>query len=125
MKTEKKTILIVEDDFFLAQTLKDRFEFMGYKTIYAENGEAALACLASSTVDLILMDILMPVMDGLEATRRIKANDKWKKIPIIVLTAKARPEDERESRAAGADDYTAKPFNVHDLVKKIEKWTSK
>ena len=125
MKTLKKTILIVEDDFFLAQTLRDRFEFIGYKTAIAENGEAALAYLASSPADLILMDVLMPGMDGLTATRQIKANPRWKKIPVIVLTAKARPEDERESRAAGADDYMAKPFNVHDLVKKVETWISK
>ncbi|MDZ4224267.1 MAG: response regulator [bacterium] len=115
----------MEDDFFLAQTLKDRFEFLGYATAYAENGVAALAYLAGSSADLIVMDILMPEMDGLTATRRIKAENKWKNIPIIVLTAKAREEDKAASLEAGASDYLAKPFQANELMEKIKKWMPK
>lgn len=125
MKKKKKNILIVEDDFFLAQTLKDRFEFEGYGVSLAENGEAALKLMEENLPDLITMDILMPVMDGLTATRRIKAENKWKNIPIIVLTAKARKEDETAALEAGANDYLAKPFQANDLMGKIKKWMPK
>lgn len=125
MKNKKKTILIVEDEFFLAETLKDRFEFLGYDVLYAENGEEAIRLLQSSKVDLVVMDVIMPVMDGFEATRKIRADEKLKKIPVIILTAKARLQDEKESMAVGANDYMTKPFNADELVKKIEKWISK
>lgn len=125
MKKKKKNILIVEDDFFLAQMLKDRFEFEGYAVSLAENGDAGLKLMEENLPDLVTMDILMPVMDGLTATRRIKAENKWKSIPIIVLTAKARKEDETAALEAGASDYLAKPFQANDLMEKIKKWMPK
>ncbi|MBI2083795.1 MAG: response regulator [Deltaproteobacteria bacterium] len=123
---KKGRILIVDDEIFLVETLKDRLEFVGYEVLTAENGAEALTKLqAPHPVDLILMDCMMPVMDGLQATQLIKGHEKLKKIPVIFLTARARKEDREEAFRAGADDYLAKPFETDDLLKMIEKWIKK
>ncbi|MBI5299402.1 MAG: response regulator [Deltaproteobacteria bacterium] len=120
-----KTILIVEDEFFLAETIRARLEFLGYDVAYAENGLEALQLLEITHIDLILMDVMMPVMDGYAATERIKADEKLKKIPVIFLTARAGEEDKKRAFETGADDYLAKPFRSEDLIAMIEKWISK
>lgn len=126
MKKEKQNILIVEDEVFLAETIGARLEFLGYEVSYAENGEEAMKKLSSDNlVDLILMDALMPVMDGFEAARRIKEDNRLKQIPVVFLTALARPEDRKKALDAGGDDYLAKPFEVSDLVTIIKKWLEK
>ena len=120
----KKRLLIVEDEFFLAETLKARLEFLGYEVLCAENGEEALKLLEKESLHLIVMDYMMPVINGIEATKRIKAHEKWKKIPVIFLSARARPEDQEEAREAGADDYLVKPFEMATFISIIEKWLS-
>ncbi len=124
-QNSKKNILIVEDEVFLAETIGARLEFLGYTVSYAENGQVALDKCSSENlkkvpVDLILMDALMPIMDGFEATRLIKANQA--KIPIVFVTAMARPEDKEKACNVGADDYLAKPFEVSELITLIKKW---
>lgn len=122
---DKKRILIVEDQFFLAEMIRTRMEFLGYETLYAEHGARALELLQKGAVDLIIMDVMMPVMDGMEATKRIRADKNLKTIPIIFLTARARPEDRQQALDCGASDYIAKPFESSLLTKMVEKWLKK
>ena len=118
-----RSILIVDDDmrnvFALAKVLKDR----GIKTIKAENGVKALEILAQNEkVDMVLMDIMMPVMDGYETLRRIRAQSKFRKLPIIALTAKAMKQDKKDCIEAGADDYLTKPVDIERLISMIRVW---
>lgn len=122
MKKENPGILIVEDEVFLAETIGARLEFLGYQVAYAENGQEALEKLKSNLPDLILMDALMPVMDGFEATHLIKADPRLKNIPVVFLTALAGPGDKEKAIASGAEDYLVKPFEVADLISLIKKW---
>lgn len=121
----KKIILLVEDEFFLAKTIKARLEFHGYEVFIKENGVEALEFLKENKVNLILMDVMMPLMDGWEATKRIKADDKLKAIPVVFLTARARHEDHLKASEVGGQDYIAKPFESQDLLNVISKWTGK
>lgn len=125
MTEKKKKIMIVEDEFFLAETIKTRLEFLGFEVEYAENGQMALDKVAQSPPDLILMDIMMPVMDGLEATRKLKADPTLKKIPVIFVTARAQPSDREKGKSAGGDDYVSKPFEWDKLTQTINQWLTK
>lgn len=120
-----KKILIVEDEFYLAETIKARLEYAGYEVATAENGAEGLKFLGQGKPDLILMDVMMPVMDGWEATRRIKADPKLKQIPVIFLTARAQHEDHIKAHEVGGDDYLSKPFEADELMAMIKKWIEK
>jgi two-component system cell cycle response regulator DivK len=91
----------------------------GYEITEVENGEDALAAIAKQRPDLILMDIQLPVMDGYEATRRIKADPDLRSIPIIAVTSYALSGEEKKARAAGCDEYVPKPFSPRQLLAKI------
>jgi CheY-like chemotaxis protein len=117
-----KTILIVDDEYFLAEIIKVRLESIGYDTFTAENGVQALECLKKEKIDLVLMDVMMPIMDGWNATQAIKADESLKHIPVIMLTALGRHQDHLKADEVGADDYVTKPFEAADLVEKIKKW---
>ena len=97
---------------------------LGYQVLLATQGEEALASLARETVDLVLMDCNMPVMDGYEATRRIRQNAAWEHLPIIALTANAMADERERCRAAGMDDYLAKPFRMEQLAALLKQWLS-
>ena len=114
-----KRILVVEDQEDNRQILRDLLGSTGYEMVEAENGEEALTEVAKQRPDLILMDIQLPVMDGYEATRRIKADPALRSIPIIAITSYALGEDEKRARAAGCDDFVAKPYSPRDLLAKI------
>jgi two-component system, cell cycle response regulator DivK len=114
-----KRILVVEDQEDNRQILRDLLGNAGYKVDEAENGEQALAAIAVQRPDLILMDIQLPVMDGYEATRRIKADPALRTIPIIVVTSYALSGDEGKARAAGCDGYVSKPYSPRALLAKI------
>ncbi len=124
MKTEKKKILVAEDEYFLAETIKARLEFMGYEVVCVEDGVEALKVLKETRIHLVVMDYMMPLMDGIEATRQIKMDPKLRNIPIIFLSARARPEDQEKARKVGANDYLVKPFESQALISLIEKWLS-
>ncbi|GAA4030097.1 response regulator [Sphingomonas rosea] len=124
---EGRTILVVEDDVRNVYSLTNILEPRGAKVAIARNGQEALDALARSTtdgnsIDLVLMDVMMPVMDGLEATRRIRDEQRWAKLPIIMLTAKAMPDDQEKCLAAGASDYMAKPLDVDKLLSLVRVW---
>ena len=116
-----KVILVVEDHADNRRILRDLLSSAGFRTIEAENGEEALTA-AAKRPDLILMDIQLPVMDGYEATRRIKADPALRVIPIIVITSYALSGDEAKARAAGCDAYLAKPYSPRHLLAKIREF---
>ena len=118
----KKRILVVEDQEDARRILRDLLTRAGFDLIEAENGEDAVASAQASRPDLILMDIQLPLLDGYEATRRIKADPDLKSIPIIVVTSYALSGDEDKARRAGCDDYVAKPFSPRQLLAKIKEY---
>jgi two-component system, cell cycle response regulator DivK len=117
-----KSILVVEDQEDNRQILRDLLSTGDYEMIEAENGQEAIDAVAKKKPDLILMDIQLPIMDGYEATRRIKANPDWKGIPIIVVTSYALSGDAEKARAAGCDDYVTKPYSPRQLLAKIREF---
>ena len=114
-------ILIVEDEEMNRDMLTRRLQRRGYEIVVADNGAKAIAILLERLPDLILMDMSMPVMDGWEATRQIKANTATKSIPVIGLSAHAMVSDREKAIAAGCDEYDTKPVDLNRLVEKIEK----
>jgi two-component system cell cycle response regulator DivK len=115
-------ILVVEDQEDNRQILRDLLGNSGYELTEVENAEEALAVVAKRRPDLILMDVELPVMDGYEATRRIKADPALKSIPIIVVTSYALSGDETKARAAGCDAYVAKPYSPRQLLAKVKEF---
>jgi two-component system, cell cycle response regulator DivK len=114
-----KRILVVEDQEDSRQIMRDLLMTTDYEVTEAENGEEALAAVAKERPDLILMDIQLPIMDGYEATRRIKADPSLSSIPIIAVTSFALSGYEEEARAAGCDDFVPKPYSPRQLLAKI------
>ena len=115
-------ILVVEDQEDNRQILRDLLASVGHDMVEAHDGQAALAAVAEQKPDLILMDIQLPLMDGYEATRRIKAMPEYKSIPIIVVTSYALSGDEGKARAAGCDAYVTKPYSPRALLAKIREY---
>ncbi len=114
-----KTVLIVDDEPRNVKLFKDILEKVGYKTIIGVNGEEGVQLSLKEKPDLILMDMQMPIKDGLEATREIKDNPLTNKIPIIALTALAMRGDEDRIRDAGCDDYISKPVQIRAFIDKV------
>jgi two-component system cell cycle response regulator DivK len=117
-----KRILVVEDHEDNRQILRDLLASAGYEMIEAEDGEAGVAAAAAHHPDLILMDIQLPILDGYEATRRIKSDPVLKTIPIIVVTSYALSGDEGKARDAGCDAYVTKPYSPRQLLAKIREF---
>jgi two-component system cell cycle response regulator DivK len=117
-----KRILVVEDQEENRQILRDLFSTAGHEIIEVEDGVTAIAAAEQHRPDLILMDIQLPIMDGYESTRRIKANPELRAIPIVVVTSYALSGDEQKALACGADSYVAKPFSPLELLAKINEY---
>ena len=118
-----KRILVVEDQEDNRQIVRDLLTANDFEMTEAENGEEALAAVIKDRPDLILMDIQLPVMDGYEATRRIKANPALCSIPIIAVTSYALLSgDEEKARAAGCNDFVPKPYSPRQLLAKIREF---
>ena len=113
-------ILLVEDNEMNRDMLSRRLERKEFDVMIAVDGQAGVNMAISETPDLILMDLSLPVIDGWEATRQIKANPATQSIPVIALTAHAMAGDEEKALAAGCDDYDTKPVNFQRLLGKIE-----
>jgi CheY-like chemotaxis protein len=113
-------ILLVEDNEMNRDMLSRRLERKGFEVVIAVDGQAGVELASSSNPDLILMDLSLPVMDGWEATRCIKADPATQKIPVIALTAHAMAGDEQKALEAGCDDYDTKPIDLKCLLDKIE-----
>lgn len=117
----KKRILLVEDNPATIDVVQKELEFLGYDAIIAENGEKAIDIAASDRPDLIIMDISLPKMDGLEATAMIRKNPATQSIPILAATARALPGDREKCIQGGCNDYIAKPFTHRELGAALKK----
>ncbi|PSN20835.1 two-component system response regulator [filamentous cyanobacterium CCP5] len=113
-------ILLVEDNEMNQDMLSRRLNRKGYEVIIASDGAKGLAMSMSDKPDIVLMDMSLPIMDGWEATRRLKADSSTKNIPVIALTAHAMSGDREKSLSAGCDDYETKPIELPRLLQKIE-----
>ncbi len=116
----KKKILIVDDDMDLCHIIRTFLDRMGYDTILAVNGKEAVDMATDHLPDLILMDIMLPVMNGLEATQLIRENPETQAVPIIAMTARVTMDDKKKCYLSGCDDFIAKPFTVKELTFHIE-----
>ena len=117
-----KRILVVEDHEDNRQILRDLLGASGYEMVEAHDGAAALPTATAMKPDLILMDIQLPLVDGYEATRRIKADPALVHIPVIAVTSYALSGDEEKTRAAGCNGYIAKPFSPRQLLSKVREF---
>jgi two-component system cell cycle response regulator DivK len=111
----KKKILLVEDNPATMDVVEKELEFLGYDTITADDGRKAVEMAEAHMPDVIIMDISLPQMDGLEATALIRENPKTKSIPILAATARALPGDREKCIQGGCNDYIAKPFTHREL----------
>ncbi len=117
----KRKILIVDDNPDLIYVLQRLVQLVGYDFIVATNGKQAVDIAAAQLPDLIILDIMLPEMDGLEAARLIRQNPKTHSIPILALTAKVSLKDKEECLQSGCDDYISKPYTPKQLASRIEK----
>jgi CheY-like chemotaxis protein len=121
MSRTKKTVLLVEDNPATIDVLQKELEFLGYDSIVAKDGQEAVEMAVAHLPDIILMDISLPKMDGLQAATAIRNHPKVNGIPILAATARALPGDREKCLQAGCDDYLAKPFTHRQLGAAIEK----
>ena len=121
----EKVVLIVEDDANSRKLIRDLLQVSGHTTLEATDGKQGVALAKEKRPDLILMDIQLPVMDGLEATRILKADNETREIPIVALTAYAMEGDEERMLQAGCDGYLPKPIDVQEFLKKVSEYLVK
>jgi CheY-like chemotaxis protein len=113
------TVLVVDDDPVIQKLLQVNFEMEGYTVITAGDGEEGLAKAQSEHPDAVVLDVMMPKMDGLEVARRLKADPDTQGIPIILLSAKAQQADIQAGTATGAEEYLTKPFDPLELLQRV------
>ena len=120
---DDKKVLVVDDDIRNVFALTSALEANGMEVLFAENGREGIEALrAAGDVDLVLMDVMMPEMDGYEAMRRIRSTDEFRNLPMIALTAKAMKGDREKCMEAGASDYITKPIDAQQLVSLLRVW---
>lgn len=117
---KKRKILVVEDEKNIVELLKINLEGFGYEVIAAYNGMEAITKTNIFHPDLILLDLMLPDIDGLQICQMIRLNDKTKDIPIIMITARSEESDKVSGLSAGADDYITKPFGIRELEARIK-----
>ncbi|MFA6280916.1 MAG: response regulator transcription factor [Candidatus Omnitrophota bacterium] len=116
----KETILIVEDEKDIVKMLDYNLKKEGFKTLSAHDGEDALELVAKNLPDLVILDLMLPGIDGLEVCKTLKKENKTSSIPIIILTAKSQETDKIVGLELGADDYVTKPFSPRELIARIK-----
>lgn len=116
---EKRRILVVDDEIYIVHILDFSFQMEGYEVETALDGEQALERVKESRPDLIVMDMLMPRMDGLDACRALKASDETKDIPVVILSPRTRDVDRQMAFEAGAEDFVTRPFSPRHLVERV------
>jgi len=121
---EEKKILVVDDEVDLVKTIQFSLEAEGYKVLVSYNGEDALNQSRKENPDLILLDIMLPKLDGYKVCRLLKFDEQYKHIPILMLTAKTQQKDRLLGMETGADEYITKPFDMDELMEKVKKYLS-
>lgn len=116
---DRKRILVVDDEIYIVHILEFSLSMEGYEVVTASDGEQALAKIEQETPDLVVLDIMMPGMDGYEVCRAIRAEEETRELPVILLSAKGRSIDQEAGMAVGADDYMVKPFSPRKLLGRI------
>ncbi len=119
-KTDKTKILVIDDEPNIVQTLQDRLEMNEYNVRTAGNGREGLDKIEQDKPDVVLLDVIMPVMDGLEMLEVMRKKPENQDISVIMLTARSQTQDIARANACGIDDYIVKPFDLSELLEKIE-----
>ena len=117
-----KKILIVDDEADILEILKFVLESQGYECITASDGEEGLNLAREVKLDLIILDVMMPKINGYKISRLLKYDNKYKNIPILMITARSQEEDKIIGEETGADEYITKPFNVDFVVEKVKSY---
>jgi len=117
---EKKKILVVDDEVDLVKTIQFALELEGYKVLVSYNGEDALNQARKENPDLILLDIMLPKLDGYKVCRLLKFDEQYKHIPILMMTAKTQEKDKLMGKETGANEYITKPFDMEELMEKVK-----
>ena len=115
-----KSVLIVDDESYIVKSLSFVMKNAGFDTGSAGDGEEALKKVDEMVPDLVILDVMMPKLDGFEVCKAIRANPAWSSIKIIMLTAKGRDSEREKGLALGADDYLTKPFSTRDILKRVQ-----
>jgi DNA-binding response OmpR family regulator len=118
-------ILIVDDEPDLVETIRFSLELEGYNVLVASNGEEGLNLARQEKPDLILLDLMLPKLDGYKVCRLLKFDERYKHIPILMLTAKTQEKDKILGKETGANEYITKPFDMDELMAKIKSYLSK
>lgn len=119
-KTSKTRILVVDDEPNIVQTLQDRLEMNEYEVVTAGNGREGLEKFEEEHPDVILLDVIMPIMDGHEMLEALRKRPRGQDVSVIMLTARSQTQDIARANACGIDDYIVKPFDLSELLEKIE-----
>ncbi|TFG09484.1 response regulator [Candidatus Thorarchaeota archaeon] len=120
-ETDERTILVVDDEEVTTELAKSLFTRHGFRVLVASDGEEALEVAESERPDLILLDVMLPKLDGFEVCRRLRSQDAFEKTPILMFTARGLTRDIERGKESGADEYIVKPFQGRDLVATIKK----
>ena len=115
-----KTILIVDDEAYIVTSLEYVMQSAGFEVAVAYDGEEALAKIDEKVPDLVILDLMMPKLDGFEVCEKIRENPLWKDIRIVILTAKGRDIERKKGMSLGADDYMTKPFSTRDILNRVK-----
>lgn len=115
-----KRILIVDDEPDLVETLRFPLEMEGYQVLVADNGEMGLNLARKERPDLIILDLMLPKLDGYKVCRLLKFDERFKEIPVLMVTAKTQEKDRLLGKETGADEYVTKPFDIEQLLEKVK-----
>ncbi len=121
----KKRILVVDDEIDLVETIRFSLELEGYDVLVAYNGEEGLNQARKEKPDLILLDLMLPKVDGYKVCRLLKFDERYKDIPIFMLTAKTQEKDKVTGLETGANEYITKPFDMDEVMKKVREYLNK
>jgi DNA-binding response OmpR family regulator len=121
----QKKILVVDDEADLVETIRFPLEMEGFNVLVSYNGEDALNQARKEKPDLILLDLMLPKLDGYKVCRLLKFDERYKHIPILMLTAKTQEKDKLLGKETGADEYITKPFDIDELIKKVKGYLNK
>ena len=121
----QKKILLVDDEPDLVETVRFPLEMEGYQVLVAHDGEEGLNQARWESPDLIILDLMLPKLDGYKVCRLLKFDERYKHIPILMLTAKAQEKDRLLGKETGADDYMTKPFDIDRLMEKVKFYLTK